>query len=81
MTFLLIKRYSDLAELNLTSQVFAHSVFFSRSAFKVSATVLGLSTTKDRLVSSAKSLMLDPISFTMSFIYRRNKRGPRRRQE
>ena len=77
MIFLLIKRDSVLAGLNLTSHVFARSVFFSRSVFKVSAAVLRLFTTRKRLVSSAKSLMLDPISLRMSFIYSRNKRGPR----
>ena len=77
MIFLLIKRDSVFAGLNLTSHVFAHSVIFSRSVFRVSAAVFGLSTTRKRLVSSAKSLMLDPISLTMSFIYSRNNRGPR----
>ena len=77
MTFLLIMRNSVFVGLNLTSHVLPILYFFSRSAFKVSAAVLGLSTTRKRLVSSAKSLMLGPISLKMSFIYSRNKRGPR----
>ena len=62
--------------MNLTSQVFAHCVIFSRSEFKVSAAVSGFSTIRDRLVSSANSLIFEPISVTMSFIYNRNKSGP-----
>ena len=77
MTFLLIKRDSVFAGLNFTSQVFAHCVILSRSEFKVSAAVSGFSTTRKRLVSSANSLMFEPISFTISFIYRRNSCGPR----
>ena len=80
MIFLLIKERFCFCwiEFNKPCRVFADSVIFSRSVFKVSV-VLGLSTTRKRLVSSAKSLMLDPISLTMSFkfIYSRNKRGPR----
>ena len=75
MTFLLIKRDSVFAGLNFTSQVFAHCVILSRSEFKVSAAVSGFSTTRKRLVSSANSLMFEPISFTISFIYRRNSSG------
>ena len=37
----------------------------------------GFSTTRKRLVSSANNLMFEPISFTISFIYRRNSSGPR----
>ena len=77
MTFLLIKRDSVFAGLNFTSQVFAHCVILSRSQFKVSAAVSGFSTTSKRLVSAANSLMFEPISFTISFIYRRNSSGPR----
>ena len=77
MTFLLIKRDSVFAGLNFTSQVFAHCVLLSRSEFKVSAAVSGFSSTRKRLVSSANSLMFEPISFTISFICRRNSSGPR----
>ena len=77
MTFLLIKRDSVFAGLNFKSQVFANCVIFWRSEFKVSAAESGLSTTRKRLVSSANNLMFDPISFTISFIYRRNNSGPR----
>ena len=77
MTFLLIKRDSVFAGLNFTSQVFAHCVILSRSEFKVSTAVSGFSTTRKRLVSSANSLMFEPISFAISFIYRRNSSGPR----
>ena len=77
MTFLFIKRDSVFAGLNFTSQVFVHCVILSRSEFKVSAAVSGFSTTRKRLVSSANSLMFEPISFTISFIYRRNSSGPR----
>ena len=51
---------------------------FSRSEFKISASVSGFSTTRKRLVSLANSLMFEPISFNVSFIYRRNSSGPRR---
>ena len=77
MTFLLIKRDSVFAGLNFTSQVFAHCGIFSRSEFKVSAAVSGFSTTRKRLVSSSNNLMFEPISFTISFMYRRNSSGPR----
>ena len=63
MTFLLIKRDSVFAGLNFTSQVFAHCVIFSRCEFNVSATVSGFSPTRKRRVSSANSLMFEPISF------------------
>ena len=77
MTFLLIKRDSVFVGLNFTSQVFAQCVIFSRSEFKVLAAVSGFSTTRERLVSSANSLMFELISFTISFKYRRNSSGPR----
>ena len=73
MTFLLIKRDSVFAGLNFTSQVFAHCVLSLRFWLQCQ----GLSTTRKRLVSSANNLMFEPISFTISFMYRRNSSGPR----
>ena len=63
--------------LKSTNQSFAHLVIFPKSAFKISAAERGFSTTKNKLVSSAKSLMFDLMSFTMSLIYRRKRSGPR----
>ena len=77
MRFLLIKRDTVFAGLIFTSQILAYCAIFSRSEFSVAAAVSEFSTTKDRLVSSAKSLIFDLISFTMSLTYRRNNSGPR----
>ena len=76
MTFLLIKRDSVFAGLNFTSQVFSHCIIFSRFEFKVLNCSVRVFYNKKRLVSSANSLMFGPISFTISFIYRRNSSGP-----
>ena len=77
MSRLLIKRDSVFAGLNFTSQVLVHCAIFSRSEFSVAAAVSGFSTTRDRPVSSAKSLIFDPMSYTISLISRRNNSGPR----
>ena len=63
--------------LKVTNHSFAHLVIFSKSEFKISAADRGFSTTKNKLVSSAKSLMFDLMSFTMSLIYRRKRSRPR----
>ena len=50
--------------------------FFCRSVFSFSAARIGLSTIMYKLVSSAKSLIDEPISSTISLIYKRNNSGP-----
>ena len=77
MIFLRIKRDSVFAGLIFTSHVLAHCAIFSRSEFSVAAAVSGYSMTSIRLVSSARSFIFNPMSFTMSLIYRRNNSGPR----
>ena len=59
--------------LKLTNQSFAHLVTLSKSEFKICAGERGFSTTKNKLVSSAKSLMFDLMSLTISLIYKRKR--------
>ena len=68
---------SVFIDLKVTNQSFAHLVIFSKSEFKISAAERGFSTSKNKLMSSAKSMMFDLMSFTMSLIYRRKRSGPR----
>ena len=68
---------SDFAGLNVTNHCWAQRLIFSRSELSVSAAWIASSTMIYRLVSSAKSLMEELISSTISFIYKRNNRGPR----
>ena len=51
--------------------------FCFRSEFSCSAAWRGLPTIIYKLVSSAKSLIEESISTTMSLMYRRNKSGPK----
>ena len=55
----------------------AQAEIFPRSAFMQPAAVTGSSTIIKRLVSSANSRIFDPISFIISLIYNRKRRGPR----
>ena len=68
---------SVLIGLNVTNQSYAHLAIFSRSEFRSCAAEIGFSTIIKILVSSAKSLMFDPIFFTISFIYNRKSKGPK----
>ena len=78
---LLCLRYSiidsEFAELNDTSHLTAQACILARSAFSSSAALMGLSTIIKRLVSSAKSLMQECISSTISLIYMRKRRWPK----
>ena len=56
---------------------FAQFLFFSRSRLRSSEVVSGFSTIINKLVSSAKRRILDPISVTMSLIKSRKRSGPR----
>ena len=70
-------KVSVLEGLEVTSQVDAQAEIFLRSAFMQPAAVTGSSTIIKRLVSSANSRIFDPVSFTISLIYNRKRRGPR----
>ena len=59
---------SDFDGLNDTSHLTAQACILARSAFSSSAALMGLSTIIKRLVSSAKSLMQECISSTISLI-------------
>ena len=50
-------------------------VILSKSVFKQVAAFKGLSTTINRLVSSANRLTLHPVSLTVSFTNRKNNKG------
>ena len=63
--------------LKVTSQRLAHSIIFSRSMFKSSAAISGFSTIINKLVSSAKSRIFEPMSVTISLIKSRNRSGPK----
>ena len=76
-SFLDIKRVSVFRGLNVTIQVLAHLAILSRSELRIYAAETGFSTTIAKPVSSAKSLMLELISFTISLMYRRKRRGAR----
>ena len=68
-------RASVLVGLSVTSQGAAHREILFRSMLRQSAAVLGLSTVMYRLVSSANSRILEPISVTMSLIYNKRAEG------
>ena len=70
-------KVSVLEGLKVTSQVEAQADIFPRSAFMQPTAVTGSSTIIKRLVSSANSRIFDPISFIISLIYYRKRRGPR----
>ena len=70
-------RDSVLIGLKGTSHDAAHCDMTFRSEFGQTAAVTGFSTMIKRLVSSAKSLMFAPMSFTISSMNRRNSNGPR----
>ena len=67
---------SVILGLKDTSQFLAQSEIISRSVFSRRAAVSGCSTTIYKDVSSAKSLIFDPISETIALIYNRNRSGP-----
>ena len=71
-----IKRDSVLKGLKTTSHFFAHRATVSKSELRSSAASVGSSITIYRLVSSAKRRILEPKSFTMSFMYSKNNKGP-----
>ena len=76
-SFLGINIFPVFIGLKLTNQSFAHLVILSKSEFKIRAAERGFSTTKNKLVSSAKSLMFGLMSFIMSLKYKRKTSGPR----
>ena len=57
--------------LNHANQVAAQCESLSKSVLRHAAAITGFSTIKERLVSSAKSLILAPLSLTMSLMYAR----------
>ena len=59
---------SDFAGLKFTNQVSAHFEILSTSDCNWMADALGVSTIRNRLVSSAKRFMLEPISETISLM-------------
>ena len=63
--------------LKVTNQVAAHCEILSRSVFSISGAVNGLFTIMKKLVSSANSRMFEPMSVTMSLIYKKKSRGPK----
>ena len=76
-SFLEMRSAFILIGLNVTNQSNAHLAIFLRSEFRRCAAEIGFSTIIKILVPSAKSLMLDPIFFTISFIYNRKRKGPK----
>ena len=71
-----IRNVSLFAGLKVTNQVVYQREIFSKSVFREAAAVIGLSTMIKMLVSSANKRIFDPMSVTISFIYRRNSKGP-----
>ena len=67
---------SDFSGLNVTSHFSAQRWILARSKFNCSAVCMGSSSMIYKLVSSAKSLIEELMSTTMSLIYKRNRRGP-----
>ena len=74
--FLEIISSSVLCGLNFTSHAFAHWWILSRSKSIRSAVMTGSSTIRYKEVSSANNFTLEPMSFTISSMNKRNKRGP-----
>ena len=72
-----MRRDSVFVGLKDTIQVSAQWVILSRSMFRHSAADRGCSTIIQRLVSSANSRILEPISVMMSFMYKRKSKGPK----
>ena len=68
---------SVLVGLKDTSHLAAHCVILSRSLFRQFAASTGLSTTIQRLVSSANKRLFEPMSVTISFMYKKKSKGPR----
>ena len=66
--FLLIINDANFKGLNLTSQRLAHVYKSFKSRFSSRATVIGQSTSLNRLVSSANNLMLLFMPLIMSFM-------------
>ena len=73
-------KVSVLVGLKVTSQVEAQAEILPRSALMQPAAVTGSSTIIKRLVSSANKRIFDPISFTISLIYSRKRRGPNKKE-
>ena len=71
------RKASVLTGLKRTSHLLAHAIILSRSRLRSSAAVSGFSTTRNKLVSSAKRRILQPMSLTISLINRRKSYGPR----
>ena len=59
----------------MTSQASAHCKILTMSAFRHSAEETGSSPIIDRLVLSANEHLQEPISFTMSFIKIKKRKG------
>ena len=66
---LVILRRTVLSSLNFTFHFLAQCLILSKSEFNISARISGSFNASDKLVSSANNLIVDSISFTMSFIY------------
>ena len=62
----------------MTNQIAAQRESYSRSELRQRAAVVGLSTMMKRLVSSANKRILDPIFLTISLMYNKKNRGPRK---
>jgi hypothetical protein len=77
LRFLEIISDSDLIGLNLTNHLFAQEEILSISIWSVFADRYGSLTITYKLVSSAKRLIDEAISVTMSLIYIRKRSGPR----
>ena len=54
--------------LNITNQVATQCESLSKSVLRQAATITGFSTLIERLISSAKKLILAPMSLTMSLM-------------
>ena len=66
-----------LTRLKSTKYFLAHSIILSRSRLRISAAISGFSTTKNKLVSSAKRRKLQHMSLTISFINSKKSKFPK----
>lgn len=71
-----MSKLSVLDGLKVTSHWSAHLLIVSKSQLIILLEKTGLSTTMNRVVSSANSRMLDLISLTISLMYIRKSSGP-----
>ena len=76
LTFPDIRRDSLLEGLKVTSHSLVHLAIVSRYMFSNCAVISGCSTTRHKLVSSAKSTIFAFISFTISLIKSKNDNSP-----